>query len=200
MHSSSDIARRVTELALSCVIIAGALSMSCSALPAESQSAAASQGTECAVAGTGISDRDTQAATALRDAVERGPLYLSAAKSGVASCQVTHEPDEVTVEYKFRDGGWLRVAHQPKLEYTDQEVRFATPLAEDPIALLTGAEQKAFPPKGCGIDWRQEDTQPADDDANARESIYRGDVCNCQGRVRRDPAGRVMGLLLRSAC
>ena len=147
MRSSSDSTRRLTQLALSCIIIAGALSMSCSALPAESQSAATSQGAECAVAGTGISAQDTQAATALRDTVQRGPLYLSAAKSGVASCQIAHEPDEVTVEYKFRDGGWLRVAHQPKLEYTDQEVRFATPLGGDPVAVLTGAEQAAFPPR-----------------------------------------------------
>jgi hypothetical protein len=198
MRSSSDITHRRTQLAL--LWVAAVLTTGCSALPAASQSATTTQGVECTVAGTGISPQDAEAAKALRATVERGPLYRSAAKAGVAACQVSHEPDEITLEYQFRDGGWLRVTHQPRIEYTDQEVRFATPLTESPVAVLTGAEQAAFPPKGCGIDWRQEETQPADDDASARETIYRGDVCNCQGRVRRDSAGRVMGLLLRSAC
>ena len=34
----------------------------------------------------------------------------------------------------------------------------------------------------------------------ATETIYRGDTCNCQARVRKDKAGRTVGLVFRSAC
>ena len=81
----------------------------------------------------------------------------------------------------------------------DQEARFASPLAEDAVALLTRVEQASFGTPGCGIDWRQPETRPASDDPKATESIYRGDTCNCQARVRSDAAGHVTGLVFRSA-
>jgi hypothetical protein len=133
--------------------------------------------------------------------VEAGPFYaLSSAKPGVATCRASEEADTIALEYTFRDGGWLRVKRQPSIEYTEQEVRFASPLDENPVAVLTLAEQAAFGAKGCGIDWRQPEKRPAGDSASVTEMIYRGDVCNCQGRVRSDAAGRVTGLVFRSAC
>jgi hypothetical protein len=64
---------------------------------------------------------------------------------------------------------------------------------------LTDAEQAAFGADGCGIDWRQPETRPPDAE-RVTETIYRGDVCNCQARVRSDTAGHVAGLIVRSAC
>ena len=113
---------------------------------------------------------------------------------------MSHEPDSLTVEYTFSDGGWLRVTQQPRIEYFDQEVRLTSPLTEDPVAVLKRAEQAAFDQQGCGIEWQHAEKQSAEDDKSATETIYRGDLCNCQARVRTDAAGRVVGLLLRSAC
>jgi hypothetical protein len=130
-----------------------------------------------------------------------GPLYAALARqSSVASCRIGNDSSAVTLEYTFRDGGWLQARRDPRIEYNNQEARFAMPPAEDPVAMLTRAEQLAFVPDGCGIDWRTPETQPSGDDPSTTETIYRGDVCNCQARVRKDTTGRVMRLLLRSAC
>lgn len=170
-------------------------------MPAVSQSSAPSPPIDCAVSGMGVSAQDTAAAATLRRTVERGPLYaVSAARIGVKACRMTQESGAITLEYTFRDGGSLRVTHQPRIEYTDQDVRFATPLADDPVNVLALVERAAFGEQGCGMNWREPRTQPAEDEPRARETIYRGDVCNCQARVRTNAAGRVTGLLFRSAC
>src|SRR5262249_17727323 len=156
---------------------------------------------DCTVSGTGVANQDANAVAKLRDAVERSPFYaVSAARLGVKACRASQDSDELTLEYTLRDGGWLRVTRQRRIEYSDQKVRFATPLAADPIKVWTDAERAAFRDQGCGITWRDARTQPAEDDATAKEAIYYGDVCNCQGRVRTNAAGRVSGLVFRSAC
>jgi hypothetical protein len=42
--------------------------------------------------------------------------------------------------------------------------------------------------------------RPVGDGAKDVEIVFRGDTCNCQAFIRRDPVGRVRGLTLRSAC
>ena len=137
----------------------------------------------------------------LRRSVEMGPLYtIPAAAAGVASCRARYDSAVVELEYRFKTGGWLHVKHDARIEYTEQEARFALSPAENPVVILAGAERAAFGPNGCGIDWRQAETQPAGDDPSATETVFHGDMCNCQARIRRDAAGRIVGLLLRSAC
>jgi hypothetical protein len=68
------------------------------------------------------------------------------------------------------------------------------------VALLARTEQAAFEKGGCGIDWRKPDSSRPTTFPTTVETIYRGDVCNCQGRVRADAAGRVVGMVFRSAC
>jgi hypothetical protein len=136
-----------------------------------------------------------------RRTVESGPLFsVLADHASVSSCRIAVDSGLVSVEYKFRDGGWLRAKRESGIEYSEQELRFGTPPAENPIAVLTAAERAAFSTTGCGIDWKTVETRPADDDRNIVEKIYRGDTCNCQARIRSDTAGRVIGLLFRSAC
>jgi hypothetical protein len=198
---SSDLADRVSLLARQLLVVASVLSTACSPVPVASQSPATSSAPECVAAEGGTSPQDADALASLRRSVETGPFYtISAAKTGVAACRVSREADAMTLEYTFRDGGWLRVKRQPRIEYTDQEVRFASPLGESAGAVLTRAEQAAFGAQGCGIDWRQPEKRPAGDDPSVTEIVYRGDVCNCQAGVRNDAAGRVAGLAFRSAC
>jgi len=143
---------------------------------------------------------DAQAITALRETVEKGPFYGIAARAGVAGCRAARDDGTIRLEYTFRDGASLRVARNEEIEYTDQDLRLASPLDESPVAALTRAEQAAFDGRGCGIDWRSIETRTPDDDPDATESIYRGDVCSCQARARSDAAGRVIRLQFRSAC
>jgi hypothetical protein len=138
---------------------------------------------------------------ALQRSVENSPLFsIPIAAAGIASCHVRYDSAVIELEYRFKDGGWLHVKHDARIEYTEQEARFALSSAENPVAILAGAERVAFGHNGCGIDWRQAETQPAVDDVGTTETIFHGDVCNCQARIRRDVAGRVVGLMLRSTC
>jgi hypothetical protein len=148
-----------------------------------------------------LAPQEVDAIAALRRTVEAGPLYtIPATSEGVRSCRAAYEAGVIALEYSFRDGGWLRVKRDPRIEYTDQEARFELSRGENPTAVLTRAEVVAFGDKGCGIDWAESEKQPADDDSRAVETIFRGDVCNCQARFRSNAAGRVIGLSLRSAC
>lgn len=106
----------------------------------------------------------------------------------------------MTVDYAFGDGATLQATRDPSIEYSTQEATFVTPASEDPIALLTRTEHAAFGKDGCGIDWQRGANEPAANDAKGTDQVFRGSVCNCQGRVRRDAAGKVVGLSLRSTC
>jgi hypothetical protein len=106
----------------------------------------------------------------------------------------------MTVAYVFADGATLRVTRDPTIEYSDQEAQFGAALTDDPVALLTRAEHSGFGSEGCGIDWQHAATEAAAEDAKSTEQVYRGEVCNCQARVRRNAGGKVVGLLLRSTC
>lgn len=198
---SSESAKRTTALIRLLPVALSLLHTACSAPPAASQTASTTGGAECVAAQGGASPQNAETTDGLRRAVEMGPLYtVLASQSGVASCRVSNDSSEVTLEYTFRNGGSLEARRDPRIEYNNQEARFAVPPQEDPVAVLTRAERLAFTPDGCGIDWRAPETQPAGDDPGATETIYRGDLCNCQARVRKDTAGRVTRLLWRSAC
>jgi hypothetical protein len=172
----------------------------CSATePSGTQTAAPSVG-PCSLPNGTISSESKEAAAELRRSVESGPLYAVAASGGGgATCSVAYDSDVITLEYKFGNGGWLRVKRNSTIEYTDQEARFTSPPVENAIEVLKRVEQAAFT-NGCGIDWQRPETEPVPDDPNSKEEIYRGDLCNCQARIRRDSTDHVTGLTMRSAC
>ena len=182
------------------LVLTSVAALACSTMPASSQTPTAAPAADCISAGTGAGRPDAQMVAELRRSIEAGPLYAVASRSGGAACRVSGESGAIRVEYTFRDGTTLRANRNAQIEYNDQEVRFASPPSESAVAVLTRTEQAAFDGKGCGIDWRRGDTRAASDDASARETIYRGETCNCQARVRSNTTGAVTGLLFRSAC
>jgi len=198
MHSSES-AHRCLVVAKGLVLgVIGALA-ACSAAPIGG-GAAQSVAAECAKDG-GLSPQDAEAGASLQRTVETGPLYAAiAGKANLASCRVGNDSGAATLEYKFSDGGWMRVTRDSRIEYSSHEVRFGAAYPDSAIEVLTRAEQAAFGTGGCGVDWRQPERSPAADDATATETIYRGSVCNCQARVRSDGAGRTLGLMFRSTC
>jgi hypothetical protein len=140
-------------------------------------------------------------AAAWRGSVERGPLYGTASRaSRVAQCSLHQEPGVVELQYRFADGSRLRAKRDARIEYSEQELRLAAGAAVDAPSLLGQAERAAFGEAGCGIDWHRPETRSANDEPGATDAVFRGEVCNCQARVRRDAAGRVVGLALRSTC
>lgn len=194
MRSSSDPWRRAAAL----LVLTVTVTAGCSSPPASSSTPAtpaASSAPECQAPA-----EQAAAVAELRRAVESGPLYAAASTSGLASCVAATRDDAITIDYRFRDGASLHLTRSQTTEYTDQQIRLASPLTDDAVAVLTRAERAAFDAKGCGIDWAAMETSRPSDDPSATERIYRGDVCNCQARARSDANGRVIGLELRSAC
>jgi hypothetical protein len=164
------------------------------------QTAAPSASPDCGAAATLPADARTAAATFQR-AVESGPLF--AAEGGHAaleSCRVAVNEGATSLDYRFRGGGSLHASTDPRIESSELAARFSAAPAEDPDAILKRAERASFGDQGCGIDWKEGETREASDEKGATDSIYRGDSCNCQARVRRDGGGKVVALMLRSAC
>lgn len=144
--------------------------------------------------------KKTDAVATLRRSVEAGPLYAIANATGLSTCRATFASGMMELEYGFRDGASLSVKRDESIEYGEQQVRFASPPAEDPVVVLTRAERAMFGADGCSIDWRQSETQRTDDGSGQVETVFRGEACNCQARIRRNVSGDVVGLALRSAC
>ena len=183
-------------------VCGGVLLAACSVPPAPGQTPAPpSTLVACVGADAAATPNDVSALADLRRSVEAGPLYAAGVTaSALVMCRVRLESGVMALEYEFRDGGWLHVKRDARIEYTEQEAHFASPPAEPPDALLARAQKAAFGVDGCGIDWRQPETLAVEGNSGAKDTVFRGDVCSCQARIRRDVGGRVVGLAFRSAC
>ena len=168
--------------------------------PAKATDTAAST-SSCSSVGEAPSAQQGADAQALRGATERGPAFATLrAASPVQTCSVRYEPGVVEIEWRMRDGGWLRVARDARIELYSQEVHLVTPPAEEPGAWLKKAATAAFGEGSCGIDWRHAESETPSSEPGTTEQVFRGDACNCQARLRRDSAQRVVGATLRRAC
>lgn len=181
------------------LILGGALLLACSETLPRQVAASPPVDVSCK-SGEGVALPEMGTIVALQRNVEKGPLYTVPAAAGVAECRIGYESGVIALEYRFRDGGWLRVKRDSSIEYTEQEAHFSLLSQEQAVPILVRAERTAFGVNGCGINWQQTETLPVRDDTSTTETIFRGDVCNCQARIRRDNAGHVVGLALRSAC
>jgi hypothetical protein len=131
--------------------------------------------------------------------VENSPLYLELrVAGGMAHCRTDFESGSIRVEYRFHKGGWLRIKRDERIEYTDQEARFAHPV-DSALELLKRAERADFGSQGCGIDWSNPHPRPSSGDI-ALDVAYYGEQCNCQAILREDSSERILGVALRSAC
>jgi len=135
--------------------------------------------------------------TEFRQMLESGPL--AAALGPAVSCRARAENGAVRLEYRFAQGARLEAQRDPAIELSEQRVSGARLSREAALALLQGLEQQAFGQAGCEIAWSQPsatETAPASDSGAL---VYRGAVCNCQGRLEYSGA-LVTGVLFRSAC
>lgn len=136
----------------------------------------------------------------LRTSAEGSSLFQAARASGVVvSCEATSQNSLLTLTFRFSDKTSFTIGRDPQIEYTSQEVSFAQPLADDASTILKRGEREAFGADGCGIDWSAGHTEPSADGVSS-DRVFRGDVCQCQARIRSDKTSRVIGLLLRSTC
>lgn len=203
MHSSDTfflIRVRVQWFFVLCCILLGA----CAALPVPFQNKISSNAhAVCEIhrgSESGIS-QNTSTTEVLQRMVESSLLYQqSASVAKLASCQIWYDAAVITIKYQFQDGGWLHVKRDMRIEYSEQEAQFVSPIKENPIKILTDLEYQTFGEQGCGIDWQHSESQLMQETASLTEAIFYGDTCNCQARIRRNANGDVVGLLMRSAC
>ncbi len=193
---SSDVRFGIAVAGLALVLLA------CSPPPLGRQSspaASAAQPPRCAGAADVVAAAD--GAADWRHSIESGPLFAAAGnQSSIASCRMTRDGTRLTLEYVFRSGATLTVQRDPAIEYSSQEVRFASPAAIDPVVALKASERQAFGADGCSIDWATPQPDAASQGASMAVAVYRGSTCNCQARVTKDRSGRVAALSLRSTC
>ena len=183
------------------ILYGSLLLLACSAALASSSTITAHTTTLCAIAEGKPSPQDAAMAKALQLNLENSPLYTIPAATGLITCYIRYYPEgAIDLDYHFRAGARLQVKRDARIEYTELNAYFTLTSKESPEAILVQTEHTAFGPDGCGIDWRQSETQPAEDDHSIIETLFRGDVCNCIARIRRNISGRVVGLMLRSAC
>jgi len=183
--------------ALLTLCMAGFLLAACAATPALTGNAPA----PCTATEGRPSAQDLLTAQGLQRNIETSPLYTIPAANGLASCRIRYQADAVVVlEYQFKGGDWLHVRRDPRIEYTEQNARFTLSSTQKPEAILAGAERAAFGTAGCGIVWREPETRPDENASGITETVFHGDVCNCQAIIRRQADGRVVGLVLKSAC
>ncbi len=189
-----------TQVFIRFVLLGSFFLAACSGNQAPNDKAGASD--SCTVIAGKPSSQEAVVAAALKQAIETSPFYtIPAASKGLPSCDLKFYPDgEIVLAYHFLDGNSLQIKRNTRIEYTEQTVRLNLQLPEQPETILAQAEQSTFGANGCGIDWQQSETQLAKDDSNVTETVFRGDVCNCQARIRRNAYGRVVGFMLRSAC
>jgi hypothetical protein len=148
------------------------------------------------------SSKNNDLVAELKRTIETSPFYtIPASAEGLSSCDVRFSPEgEIGLGYHFRDGSWLQVKRNERIEYMELNVRLNQKLNEQPETILARAERAAFGTSGCGIDWHQSETQQAKDDSGKTETLFKGDVCNCQARIRPDVSGQAVELMLKSAC
>ncbi|GAA5181832.1 hypothetical protein GCM10025771_29680 [Niveibacterium umoris] len=142
------------------------------------------------------------AAIALRDATEKGPLFVTLARhSALRSCETrSNGAAALTLRYRFANGDRLIVQRDATIEFLDQSAQLKNGMTEPPESVLSAAEIAAFGEGGCGIDWKSPESSASADHPAEVTYIYRGETCNCQARIRRAANGRLIALTLRSAC
>ena len=186
---------------VACIAIVHAVSLasSCSRPPEPARETPPPGIVECVPAPSSTAP-DSKTLTELRRAAEASPLFQAAsARRALVSCEVTSQTSLLTLIFRFSDKTSFTIGRDPQIEYTSQEVAFAQPLADDASTILKRGEREAFGADGCGIDWSAAQTEPSADGVSS-DRVFRGDVCQCQARIRRDRTGRVIGLLFRSTC
>jgi hypothetical protein len=109
------------------------------------------------------------------------------------------EDGSIRLEYVSSKGAKLEARRDPAIEFTEQRLSATGLSRKTAVALLQRTERWAFGDKGCSISWKKSPTREAGPTADSRELAYRGDVCNCQGRIVYT-GNTLTGLVFRSAC
>jgi len=170
------------------------------ALPA--RASAQSGSGVCAMEAASIPADHRQQAVDFLSHSKASPFYkeLVRRRGRATGCQLAISGDNLTVTYGFRGGARLEAKANPKIEYSEQRMDLRGLTRSQAMALLKAGEKQAWGAKGCGIRWRHVDEDSPGDQPGSHEVVYRGNNCNCQGRMVYEKKSGLVALVLRSAC
>jgi hypothetical protein len=133
--------------------------------------------------------------------IETGPVYRTLVQriGPPRDCQRTTASGVLHLRYSFPKGATLTAQIDSRIEFFEERVDFSAFTQSEAKELLKAAEKHAFGANGCGIAWKETDAEESHSSSGLQETIYRGDVCNCQARVLSN-GGRISAIILRSAC
>jgi len=100
-----------------------------------------------------------------------------------ASCAARVEDGSIRLEYVSTKGAKLEAKRDPAIEHTEQRLSVTGLSRKAALALLQRTERWAFGEKGCGIAWKKSSEREDGPVPGSREVVYRGEACNCQGRL-----------------
>jgi hypothetical protein len=176
------------------VLLSGSAVESSSGLSAHNARSSSAQAT-----GSSSTDSSAQAAK-FQKMVQGGPFYKElvrrSGKSG--ACQIGKEGENILLTCQFHGAARLEARSNSAIEFSEQKIEVQKISRKMALALLRETEKYSFGPKGCSVNWdRAADSE--NESNGSREVAYRGDTCNCQGRLVYR-ADSVVGLIWRSAC
>jgi hypothetical protein len=136
-----------------------------------------------------------------RRRVSTGPFFKELVRrtGQPSSCRVEVNGSNLTLIYIFRRKARLEARANVSIEYFQQRMQLQDLDEAQAMELLKKSERDAFGAQGCGINWQQPSEESPGPEPGTREVVYRGDNCNCQGRlVYRGNA--LVALVSSSAC
>jgi hypothetical protein len=133
--------------------------------------------------------------------VEAGPFFkeLVLRLGEPERCEAKLSGENIALTYAFRNEAHLDASINSSIEYSDQHARFRGLDREKALALLKQSEQDSFGQDGCGIDWNRPESESKGGHSKFRAAVFRGDSCNCQGRILYQ-GNSVVGLAFSSSC
>jgi hypothetical protein len=137
----------------------------------------------------------------LEEHVEAGPFYkkMLQQRGKPQNCNVKRDGDSIALSYAFRNDAHLDAQTNATIESSQQRAEFRGLNRVKALALLKKGELDSYGKDGCGIDWNKPEDQSMEDPPGSHATVFRGDSCNCQGRIVYQ-GNSVVALVLSSAC
>jgi hypothetical protein len=139
-------------------------------------------------------------ATLLKQLIGSPFYHALSSKFGAArSCSPRFDSSSVAVTIEFGPRARLSARVNPSSELSEQRLdNPGFPRARVKMLLRQQAEA-TYGANACGIDWSRPEIERSSGAHATTDTIYRGDTCNCQARLRYDKSG-LSQVLLRSTC
>ena len=164
--------------------------------------AASAQAVPClALHSATVSPTLQKQATELQQKVEAGPFYNEMLRrfGKPKSCELKTDGESIALSFGFRQDAHLDARMDSSIESSEQSAELRGLSQRTALMLLKKAEKDLYGPDGCGIDWGRPQDVPIENQKGSHAAVFRGDSCNCQGRVIYRGVS-VVGFRLSSAC